>query len=63
AYTGDLSNAEFNLLKAIEMRPANFQAYQLLSQLYQQKGDKSTAESYMNKAQQIKQHLQEQQQQ
>ncbi|MEI7803182.1 MAG: glycosyltransferase family 39 protein, partial [Bacteroidota bacterium] len=63
AYTGDLSNSEAAFLKVTELSPMNYQAYDYLAQLYQQKGDNSTAQSYHNKSQEIKQQLQQQQQQ
>ncbi len=61
AYTGDLSNSEAAFLKAAELSPMNYQAYDYLAQLYQQKGDNSTAQSYHNKSEEIKQQLQQQQ--
>lgn len=63
AYIGDLSNSEAAFLKVTEISPMNYQAYDYLAQLYQQKGDNSTAQSYHNKSEKIKQQLQQQQQQ
>lgn len=55
AYTGDFDNAVSNLDYAIRLNSMNVQAYRILGQLYQQRGDAQTAEQYFSGAKRIEQ--------
>ncbi len=58
AYGGNFDMAVNQLLHAIQLNPDNYQAYTVLAQLYNQKGDKQNAQFYYNKAEEVKQKLQ-----
>jgi len=58
AYNGNFEQSISNLVKAIELNAMNYQAYMVLGQLYQQKGDTHTAQQYLQQAKQIQQMLQ-----
>jgi tetratricopeptide (TPR) repeat protein len=50
AYSGNIDQAFTPLQTAIKMNPDNYQAYTILAQLYNQKGDKQSAQYYYNQA-------------
>jgi tetratricopeptide (TPR) repeat protein len=58
AYGGNFESALNQLLRAIQINPDNYQAYSILAQLYNQKGDKQNAQFYYNKSEEVKQKLQ-----
>jgi Flp pilus assembly protein TadD len=58
AYGGNFESAFSQLLRAIQINPDNYQAYSILAQLYNQKGDKQNAQFYYNKSEEVKQKLQ-----
>lgn len=58
AYGGNFESALNQLLRAIQINPDNYQAYSILAQLYNQKGDKQNAQYYYNKSEEVKQKLQ-----
>ncbi len=58
AYLGNFDASLNQLLYAVQINPDNYQAYNILASLYNQKGDKQNAQLYYNKAEEVKQKLQ-----
>lgn len=57
AYSGKFDPALTQLQQAIQLNPDNYQAYTVLAQLFNQKGDKQSAQYYYNQAEMIRQKL------
>jgi len=47
------------LNNAVQINPANYQAYQILGMIYEQRGDKATAQQYLAQSQRIQQAMQQ----
>ena len=57
AYMKNYDQAFYNLNIATQLNPGNWQAYQIIGAIYQQKGDAQTAQQYFNQASAVKQQL------